>query len=236
MKKIIVGHKVKGENMKSLRTLEGISDGKIYDIEDTVKAGTGGCDGCSACCHGVGDLVILTPFDVYEMMSYLDISFDELLVDKIELRENNKMVLPHLKMQGDSERCSFLNGEDRCSIHGHRPNICRLFPLGRVYEDDDFKYFLQVESCIKPNLEKVKVKEWIGIENYKENKAFILEWYRLIKALTFRLKFVRDEEERDAINRYLLDTFYRMTLKDGEDFYAAFLRCLPEAKNGLGII
>lgn len=222
--------------MKSLRTLEGISDGRIYDIEDTVKADTGGCDGCSACCHSVGDLVVLTPFDVYEIVSHLNISFDELLVDKLELRENKKIMLPHLKMHGDSERCSFLNVEDRCIIHGHRPNICRLFPLGRVYEQDDFKYFLQVDSCIKPNLGQVKVKEWIGIESYKENKAFILAWYQLLKALTFRVKFVRDDQELDATNKYLLDTFYRMTLKDGEDFYSAFLRCLPEAKNQLGIL
>lgn len=222
--------------MKALRTLEGISDGRIYDIEDTVKADAGGCSGCSACCHGVGDLVELTPFDVYEMVSHLNLSFDELLVDKLALRENNKILLPHLKMQGDSEGCSFLNEEERCTIHGHRPNICRLFPLGRVYIEDNFKYFLQVDSCTKPNLSEVKVKEWIGIENYGKNKAFILDWYRLLKALTFRLKFVRDPKELEAINQYLLDTFYRMPLQDGEDFYSAFSKCLPEAKNQLGII
>ena len=222
--------------MKSLKTLEGISDGRMYDIEDMVKADTGGCDGCSACCHGVGDLVVLTPFDVYEMRVHLNMTFDELLVDNIELHENNNIVLPHLKMHGDSKRCSFLNIEDRCIIHGHRPNICRLFPLGRVYEEDNFKYFLQVDGCLKSNLGEVKVKEWIGIENYGENKAFILAWYHLIKALTFRLKFVRDEKELAEINQYLLDTFYCMTLEDGEDFYSAFFRCLPEAKNQLGII
>ena len=222
--------------MKSLRTLEGISDGRIYDIEDTVKADAGGCDGCSACCHDVGNLVVLTPFDVYEMRSYLNRSFDELLVDQLELCENNKIMLPHLKMHGESKRCSFLSVEGRCIIHGHRPNICRLFPLGRVYEEDDFKYFLQVDNCIKPNLGKVKVKEWIGIENYQKNKEFILAWHHLLKALTFRVKFVWDSQERDAINNYLQDTFYRITIKDGEDFYDAFFRCLPEAKNWLGII
>jgi len=222
--------------MRTLKTLEDISDGRIYDIEDTVKAGAGGCDGCSACCHDVGELVVLTPFDVYEMVSCLNVSFDELLIDKLELRENNKIVLPHLKMNGDSKRCSFLDIENRCIIHGHRPDICRLFPLGRVYEDDDFKYFLQVGSCMNPNLEKVKVKEWIGIKNHHENKAFILAWYRLLKALAFRLKFVRDDQELDAINKYLMDIFYRITLKDEEDFYSAFLRGLPEAKNQLSII
>lgn len=222
--------------MKKLKTLEGISDGKIYDIKDMVKADAGGCEGCSACCHGVGDLVVLNPFDFHEIESYLNTSFDGLLEDKIELRLNGKIMLPHLKMHGESERCGFLNEEDRCSVHAHRPNICRLFPLGRVYGEADFKYFLQVGACLKNKLGKVKVKKWIGIENYQENKAFILAWHNFLKALGFRMKFIREEQELSEINEYLLNTFYKMTLKEGEDFYTAFYARLPEAKAKLGII
>ena len=80
------------------------------------------------------------------------------------------------------------------------------------------------------------MKDWIGIENYQQNKTFILSWHHLLKALAFRIKFIRDDEERDEVNKYLLDTFYRMTVKDGEDFYSEFLKRLPEAKNWLGII
>ena len=50
--------------MKSINILDEISDGKLYDIEDIVKADTCGCDGCSDCCHDVGELVVLTPFDI----------------------------------------------------------------------------------------------------------------------------------------------------------------------------
>ena len=56
--------------MNSINILDNISDGKIYDIEDIVKADTGGCDNCSDCCKDVGELVVLTPFDIYEMKSY----------------------------------------------------------------------------------------------------------------------------------------------------------------------
>ena len=220
--------------MRSINILEEISDGKLYDIKDTVKADTCGCNGCSDCCCDVGDLVVLTPFDIYEMVNYLGVGFDELLGDKIELRENNKILLPYLKMQDDNKNCSFLNKEGRCTIHSKRPNICRLFPLGRVYNDDNFKYFLQVGNCPKENLKEVKVSEWIGIENYDDNKKFILEWYKFIKALTFRLKFVRDEKELEEINQILLDSCYRINIK--EDFYSVFLKHLPEVKNRLGII
>ena len=48
------------------------------------------------CCHDVGELVVLTPFDIYEMVNYLGVEFDELLGDKIELRQNNKILLPYI--------------------------------------------------------------------------------------------------------------------------------------------
>ena len=225
-----------GKNMRTLKTLDGISDGKLYDIEDYVKADTCGCNGCYTCCHKVGDLVELTPFDAYEIVSHLGRSFDELLGDKLALQKNNKLMLPYLKMVGETEQCSFLNEVGRCSIHGQRPNICRLFPLGRVYENNDFKYFLQVDTCIMSDLKDIKVKEWIGIANYNENKMFILAWYQLLKALNFRLKFVYDETELEEINKYMLDTFYGIQVKEGEDFYTAFFNILPEAKKRLGIL
>ena len=222
--------------MRSINILDEISDGKLYDIEDIVKADTCGCDGCNDCCCDVGDLVVLTPFDVYEMVSFLDIEFDELLKDKIVLRENNKILLPYLKMQDKNKNCSFLNQEGRCTIHSRRPNICRLFPLGRVYKNDDFKYFLQVGNCPKDDLKDVSVKDWVGIESYDENKRFILEWYKFIKALTFRLKFIRDEEEIKAINEALLDNFYRIKINKDKNFYEVFFENLPKVKNTLGII
>ena len=80
--------------MRPKNILDEISDGKLYDIEDIVKADTCGCDGCNACCCDVGELEVLTPFDIYEMVNYLKVEFDELLGNKIVLRENNKILLP----------------------------------------------------------------------------------------------------------------------------------------------
>ena len=104
--------------MRTLKTLEGISDGKLYEYHDMVKADTCGCNGCYTCCHQVGDLVELTPFDVYEIMCSENQPFDKLLGEKIALQPNQKLQLPYLKMVGKTKQCSFLNTEGRCSIHG----------------------------------------------------------------------------------------------------------------------
>ena len=222
--------------MKQQRTLEEISDGKIYDIDDLVKADTKGCDGCSACCYGVGELVMLTPFDVYEMVKGTKQSFDVLLNDKIVLREEKKVSLPYLNMRQGSEACSFLDEAKRCSIHGFRPNICRLFPLGRVYEKNDFKYFLQINNCKKPLLSEIKVSEWIGISDYEQNKAFLLSWHELIKALQFRIKFVYDEETLEKLNKIILKKCYVELSQVADDFYQAYFERLPQLKKELGII
>lgn len=215
---------------------EDISDGKTYDINDLVRADAGGCEGCSACCHGVGDLFSLNPYDIYQIKKNLNVSFDELIEDKIELVLEKKFRLPHLKMYGDDERCSFLNQDNRCSIHEYRPDVCRLFPLGRVYEKRDFKYFLQKGACVKTKLGKVKIKKWLNIDNYSENKKFILMWHDIVKALEFRLKFVRSDEELEAIGKDLLDTFYRIDISESEDFYEMFFDIVADAKSRLGII
>ena len=44
--------------------IDKISDGKRYGANDLVKVGCDDCRGCSACCHGMGDSIVLDPMDV----------------------------------------------------------------------------------------------------------------------------------------------------------------------------
>ena len=127
-----------------------VSDGRLYTSNDLVKADCGGCEGCSACCQGMGESIVLDPLDIHRLCCGLHTDFNGLMVDKIELQIVDSVILPNLKMaSGNTEACSFLNPEGRCSIHAFRPGICRLFPLGRFYENGSFKYFLQIEIHIQ---------------------------------------------------------------------------------------
>ena len=38
-----------------------VSDGKLYGLDDMVKADCAGCEGCHACCTGMGTSVVLDP-------------------------------------------------------------------------------------------------------------------------------------------------------------------------------
>ena len=144
------------------------------------------------------------------------------------------VILPNLKMDGEGERCTFLNEEGRCSIHPFRPGICRLFPLGRYYEEGSFRYFLQTAECRKQNRSKIKVKKWIDTPDYRKNERFILGWHYFEQKLQ---EFQTDQPDMAAakrINLQVLETFYFHGWEDGEDFYDQFEIRLKTAKSCFG--
>lgn len=179
-----------------------ISDGKLYGPDDMVKADTAGCNGCAKCCESnMSDTIVLDPFDIFNMTKASGKSFDELLTSfQVELGVKDSIILPHLKMD---KGCTFLNEEKRCSIHKFRPSICRLFPLGRIYNDRGFDYFLQVDECSQKERGDIKVREWLGMDNLEEHSAFIMKWHRFIK---FEQKKVREINERAENEAHRIET------------------------------
>ncbi len=47
--------------------LNEISDGRLYTANDMVKADCMGCQGCASCCQGMGDSIVLDPYDMYRL-------------------------------------------------------------------------------------------------------------------------------------------------------------------------
>lgn len=221
--------------MKRNVRMEDISDGKLYTANDLVKADCGDCEGCSACCRGMGSSIVLDPLDIYRLTTGLEVRFEQLLADKIELNVVDGIILPNLKMDGEKECCAFLNEEGRCSIHGIRPGICRLFPLGRFYEDGGFKYFLQIHECKKENRTKVKVKKWIDTPDLKKYESFISEWHYFLLELQGKLLKI-EEEKVKTINMFLLQSFFLEPYKAEEDFYEQFDHRMKKVKQYLQTI
>jgi len=216
--------------MKRDVSLAEISDGRLYEVNDLVKAGCNDCKGCSTCCQGMGNSIILDPLDINRLVDNLNSTFEELLVDKIELNIVDGIIIPNLKMAVLSEKCSFLNREGRCEIHVFRPGICRLFPLGRYYEDHSFKYFLQVHECKKENKTKIKVRKWIDTLDLKSNERFVIDWHYFIDDIQSVIKEIRDDNLIKDINMYVLKKFYMKPFDTNIDFYLQFNERLKEAK------
>lgn len=215
--------------MKREIDLKEISDGKLYGANDMVKADCGDCKGCFSCCQGMGESIVLDPYDVYRLTKGLNVSFEALLNDKIELNVYDGMILPHLKMAGADETCTFLNEEGRCSIHKIRPGICRLFPLGRIYENGSFQYFLQIHECKNQNRTKVKVKKWIDTPDFKQNEVFILQWHDFVSEVQEKMMELKDDTLFKKVNMFLLQQFF-IERYHAEDFYKQFEERLAKAK------
>lgn len=199
---------------------------KLYGINDMARVDCAGCEGCSACCKGMGDTIVLDPFDSYRLTKRLHKSFEEMLDDCIGLHVEDGVILPHLLMTGEDAHCVFLNEEGRCSIHEARPGLCRIFPLGRSYEEGEPRYFL-LEECPKKNKRKVKIHKWLDTEELHKNQQFLSLWHTLRKKL--RERAAENPEKSKEMNLLLLHLFFVQPYERDVDFYSQFEARYAEA-------
>ena len=238
-------------------TVGDLSDGRFYTSNDLVKIGTDECRGCSDCCR-MGPVIILDPLDVFELNRFLGQSFEELLNETIELKVIDGLILPVLKLvrgdeksesadpdgvrespdqngaQEDAMVCPYLGADGRCTIHDFRPGICRLYPLGRSWENGDFRYILQVNECTHCTGTKVKVKKWLGIPNLAAYEDFCRAWHEILSSAQLLLEGSDPQSSlRSQVCVYLLRQFYLCDWNT-DDFYGAFEQRRAQALHHLG--
>lgn len=209
-------------------SMEEISDGRLYGLNDLVKADCRDCRGCSRCCRDMGSSILLDPLDVFRLSEGLGASFEELLERCLELHVVDGVILPNLKMDEKRNCCVFLNDQGRCFIHSFRPGICRIFPLGRFYENRDFRYFLQIREC-PASRSKIKVKKWIDTPDLPKNQEFIRDWHFFLKDLKETFETEAGAARQRAVNVYVLKEFYQTPFDPGQDFYRQFQERLERA-------
>lgn len=194
---------------------------KLYTANDMARAGCRDCKGCFECCCGMGESIILDPLDVWRLMRGLNMDFAA-LSEHLELHPVDGVILPNLKMSAEQDCCTFLDAEGRCSIHRHRPGLCRLFPLGRYYENGEFRYFLQQSECPMEPKTKVKISKWIDVPNVKTYEAFVLTWHNFLEQVQTLLESQQDDQLERDLNLYILNCFYTEPYDFRRDFYPQF--------------
>lgn len=197
----------------------------LYNRNELVKVGCQDCKGCHACCQGMGESILLDPYDFYQLQLATGLGFAQLMQDKIALTVEEGVILPVLKMQEQTDACAFLNEAGRCSIHAYRPGLCRLFPLGRNYDEQGLRYFLLEDACQIPNRTKVKVKKWLEIPELSQYETFLVSWHALRKDL---MAYVKQNSVKEAemkqVNLRLLEVFFGQPYTLEEAFYPQYAR------------
>ena len=207
--------------MKRYVSLEEISDGRKYKAKDLARVDCLGCKGCSKCCQGMGESIVLDPLDIFRLTGGLGRDLQTLMAEgSVGLNVVDGLVLPYLRMAGKEEKCSFLNEEDRCAIHDFRPGICRLFPLGRYYEEKEVWYILQTEECDRPRA-KIEIGKWLDTPDLPRYETFVWEWHCLLKQARLLQEENPEGEFAKNLNLFILRTFF-MEPYGREDFYGQF--------------
>lgn len=91
------------------------------------------CTRCNRCC--TGKRIQVNPYEIARIARARGVS-------TAEARE--RFTVENVLRQDDEDRCIFL-GAQGCGIHGDRPLVCRLFPLGRVIESGGAVHFVRVD-------------------------------------------------------------------------------------------
>lgn len=196
-------------------------DMTLYSANDMAKLGCGDCAGCSSCCRGMGQSIVLDPYDIYHLQVVTGQTFGQLMQEKLELHVEDGLILPSIRMQ-DLDLCGFLDRDGRCGIHDHRPGLCRLFPLGRNYDESGLQYFLLEDACRKQNRTKVKIKKWLGIENLPKYEDFLVTWHDLRKEVQQQIAERQEDDFTQKVNIKFLEIFYQKPYDIKQDFYEQF--------------
>ncbi len=194
----------------------------LYSGNDMARLGCNECAGCSECCRGMGQSIVLDPYDIFQLQKVTGANFAQLIEEKVELHVEDGLILPALKMQSDSDACGFLNQSGRCSIHDYRPGLCRLFPLGRNYDEKGLRYFLLEDACQIQNRTKVKIKKWLGINALPQYEKFLVAWHDLRKDIQAQIMEQKSDAYMQNVNVKMLEIFYKRPYDTEENFYVQF--------------
>ena len=117
--------------------------------------------------------------------------------------------------------CPFLSDAGRCTIHSFRPGLCRLYPMGRYYTEEGFRYILQKDECTDRPKTPVLLRDWLGIEDLPRYEAFVLVWHDFKKELQRPVPALT-QRSRDSVLRYVLQIFFVHPYLTKQDFYPQF--------------
>lgn len=202
---------------------------KFYNLQDMARIGCNDCKGCHSCCQGMGDSVVLTPYDLHMLSIKLDKNVDALFGEWVQLTIVDGLLQPSMAMNGVGERCHGLDTQGRCSIHSFRPSICRLFPLGRQYTENDVQYFVLEDACPAAVKTKVKISKWVERPEFKEHEQFLVQWHTFKKQCLSKMKEIQDETYHKQLFMLVLQLFFRKPYTEGR-FYEEFLERLEQAQ------
>jgi Fe-S-cluster containining protein len=117
------------------------ADAKVLADSDFLQLSCG-AEGCSSTCCKAAAPIILNPYEIARICSESGMTYEDLL-DVVETDRANGFPLVMLPRD---PACNFWT-ERGCRIYPARPLACRLFPLGRVFDNGQSYIVLPEANC-----------------------------------------------------------------------------------------
>lgn len=177
----------------------------IIGPDDTFEFG---CKQCGNCCRTRADPIMLTGYDLFNIAKATNLTLIEAMVKYTECISGADSRLPVVILTERLDGSCKLLRKGKCMIQQDKPLVCRLYPLGRLFDGKQYSYFTQ-DAC-KGESQKIKLKDWLEefhIPDYDE--ASIL-WGKLVYgAALYMQKLLKENSEKvEAFQKSCLYAFY----------------------------
>ena len=161
------------------------------------------CKNCGSCCKNT--MIVLYPFDIKNICAHLNLtstkfhqqysifSLDETKIERCLLRNR-----PDCPFRADRQ----------CQIYPSRPIRCRLYPIGRYFEEDKITYIIAEQNCLGfESGKKQTIAEWLKQQEITQFDKLTKDWNNFL----IRLK---ENEQRD---NKMFKVIFRKVFYDFDD-------------------
>lgn len=204
------------------------------------------CDMCGKCCIHREDL-LLSPRDIFNMSKALKLKPEDAVEQfcEVYVGDDSRMPLIRMRPHGSVKRCPMLK-DRKCRIHAAKPDICKLFPLGRgclVKKDtkkltpDDLVFFFTNPDCGSGGKEYT-VREWLEEFGMNVQDNYPVLWHQTAMELATVFREMESKTELQVMrllwSTTIVGLYFDYDL--GQDFMPQFERNSQkfiEAVNGI---
>jgi Fe-S-cluster containining protein len=179
-------------------------------LDDTFRFG---CRACGKCCKNRDD-ILLTTKDIYNIARFFGRTVQYVVERYCEVYIGGSSRIPIVRLNpvGPDRVCPLLRNR-RCSVHGAKPVVCALFPLGRasllgtengktiIPEDIQPTYFLQPATCGSQTRIQT-VRDWLSLFGIPAEDEFYSAWTHattLLSEYMRRLEQLLPEETMQTV-------------------------------------
>ena len=172
------------------------TDARVFSETDLIQISCG-VNGCSSNCCTKSAPVVLNPYEIALICRESGITYEDLLdiVDTDRAKGFPLVMLPR------DPHCHFWTGKG-CSIYRGRPLACRLYPLGRIFEEGA-SYIVLPELNICSGLSR---SPSMTVADYQRDQGTAV----LIRMADLWIDFVTEVEQKQLPDKPVTSVAFHM--------------------------